>query len=107
MPDLPIFAPPGMTTIVELLRWRAELHPHRVAIRFRADGDAETARLTYGEIDRQARAAAVRLAELGAAGERVLLVFPPGLEFVTAFFGCLYAGAVAVPVYPPPANRPA
>ncbi len=30
-----------------------------------------------------------------------MLFFPPGLEFITAFFGCLYAGAVAVPVYPP------
>lgn len=34
-------------------------------------------------------------------GDRVLLVFPPGLDFVRAFLSCLYAGAIAVPVYPP------
>ena len=39
-------------------------------------------------------------------GERVLLLYPPGLEYVAALFGCLYAGAVAVPAYPPRFNRP-
>jgi acyl-CoA synthetase (AMP-forming)/AMP-acid ligase II/acyl carrier protein len=40
------------------------------------------------------------------AGERALLLHPPGLEFVAAFFGCLYAGVVAVPAYPPRLHRP-
>ena len=107
MPEIPIPAPPDIKTLVELLRWRADFQPERGALRFHADGEQESARLTYGEIDRRARATAARLADLGVTGERVLLVYPPGLEFVSAFFGCLYAGAVAVPVYPPPANRPA
>jgi amino acid adenylation domain-containing protein len=47
------------------------------------------------------------LQRLDAAGERVLLLYPPGLEYIVAFFGCLYAGAVAVPAYPPQLNRPA
>ena len=38
-------------------------------------------------------------------GERALLLYPPGLDFISAFFGCLYGGVVAVPVYPPRRNR--
>ncbi|GAF97548.1 unnamed protein product, partial [marine sediment metagenome] len=38
-------------------------------------------------------------------GERALLLYPPGLEFIAGFFGCLYADVVAVPVYPPRRNR--
>ncbi len=57
--------------------------------------------MTYAELDRQARTIAAQLQRLGAAGERVLLLYPPGLTYIAAFFGCLYAGAVAVPAYPP------
>ena len=42
----------------------------------------------------------------GLAGGRALLLYPPGLEFIVAFFGCLYAGVVAVPAYLPRPNRP-
>jgi acyl-CoA synthetase (AMP-forming)/AMP-acid ligase II len=66
-----------------------------------ADGEVETARLTYAELDQRARAIAAVLDESGARGERVLLLFDAGLEFITSFFGCLYAGAVAVPAPPP------
>ena len=62
--------------------------------------------LTRGELDRRARALAVRLQDLGLAGGRALLLYPPGLEFIAAFFGCLYAGVVAVPAYLPRLNRP-
>jgi amino acid adenylation domain-containing protein/non-ribosomal peptide synthase protein (TIGR01720 family) len=58
-------------------------------------------RLTYAELDRRARAIGASLQEVGAGGERVVLLLPPGPEFVAAFFGCLYAGAVAVPALPP------
>ena len=68
------------------------------------DGGAIT--LTRGELDRRARALAVRLQDLGLAGQRALLLYPPGLEFIAAFFGCLYAGVVAVPAYLPRLNRP-
>src|SRR5688572_27403906 len=39
------------------------------------------------------------------SGQRALLLYPPGLDFVAGFFGCLYAGAIAVPAYPPRRNR--
>jgi acyl-CoA synthetase (AMP-forming)/AMP-acid ligase II len=41
------------------------------------------------------------LQQQGAAGERVLVLCPPGLDFIAGLFGCLYAGAIAVPVHPP------
>ncbi|HEX5081182.1 MAG TPA: AMP-binding protein, partial [Blastocatellia bacterium] len=92
-------------TFVELLRRRASEHPMRLACSYLGDGEAERSSLTYGELDRRARAIGAQLAALDAAGERVLLLYPSGLEFIAAFIGCLYAGAVAVPAYPPRVRR--
>ncbi|MEA2601552.1 MAG: hypothetical protein QOF89_2544 [Acidobacteriota bacterium] len=94
------------STLVEVLRWRAQLQPDRRAYTFLLDGEAKEVHLTYGELDLQARAVAARLQALEVAGERALLLYPPGLQYAAAFFGCLYAGAAAVPVYPPRPNRP-
>ena len=91
----------GVATLTEILRRRARQQPDRTAFTFLADGEVETARLTYAELDERARAVAALLDESGARGERVLLLFDAGLEFITSFFGCLYAGAVAVPAPPP------
>ncbi|HEV2856372.1 MAG TPA: AMP-binding protein, partial [Thermoanaerobaculia bacterium] len=85
---------------------RAVEGPDRIAYRFLADGEVEEESLTYAELDRRARALGACLQEMGAEGERALLLYPPGLEFVTAFLGCLYGGVVAVPAYPPRSNRP-
>ncbi|HEV8581878.1 MAG TPA: amino acid adenylation domain-containing protein [Thermoanaerobaculia bacterium] len=92
--------------LVEVLRRRALHQPDRRAYTFLLDGEAREVHLTYGELDLQARAIAARLQALDAAGERVLLLYPPGLPYAAAFFGCLYAGVAAVPVYPPRPNRP-
>ncbi len=92
-------------TLVELLRGHAEEDPERRAYTFLADGEVEAARLTYGELDRRARAVAAWLQEVGLQGERALLLYPSGLDFVAAFLGCLYAGVVAVPAYPPRRRR--
>ncbi len=93
-------------TLVELLRARATSQPERRAYTFLLDGEREEVHLSYGELDLQARAIAARLQELGVEGERALLLYPPGLQYAAAFFGCLYAGVTAVPVYPPRPNRP-
>ncbi|HYG63468.1 MAG TPA: amino acid adenylation domain-containing protein, partial [Thermoanaerobaculia bacterium] len=95
---------PG-STLVDLLRLRAEERGEARAYTFLADGEAEEGTLSYAGLDRQARTIGAALARLSAAGERVVLLFPPGLEFIAAFFGCLYAGAVAVPAYPPRSQR--
>ena len=88
-----------------LLRSRAEHAPDRVGFRFLIDGEAEEETLSYQDLDRQAREIMACLAPLKLAGERALLIYPPGLKFISAFFGCLYSGLTAVPVYPPRAGR--
>ena len=93
------------TTLVELLSWRAALQPEARAYTFLLDGEADELQLSYGELDSQARAIAVRLAGVAAVGDRALLLYPPGLQYAAAFFGCLYAGITAVPVYPPRPHR--
>ena len=96
------FGPPNL---VELVRHRALHQPDDIAFAYLVDGENEQVHLTNSELDRQARAIGAWLVSLGLAGERALLLYPPGLEFISAFFGCLYAGVVAVPVYPPRRNR--
>jgi acyl-CoA synthetase (AMP-forming)/AMP-acid ligase II len=92
-------------TLVELLRYRALHQPEQRAFTFLENGESEHSHLTYGELDQRASSIGALLQDLKAAGERVLLLYPPGLEYIAAFFGCLYAGAVAVPIYPPRPNR--
>jgi acyl-CoA synthetase (AMP-forming)/AMP-acid ligase II/acyl carrier protein len=93
------------STLVDLLRYRALHQPCQPAFTFLQDGETEAGSLAYEELDRQVRAIAAQLQSLGVSGERALLLYPPGLEFVAAFFGCLYAGVVAVPAYPPRPNQ--
>ncbi len=96
-------------SLVDLLRRRAQEEPEANLFAFLPDGeDKAGATLTRGELDRQACAIAARLQalDLDSCGARALLLYPPGLEFITAFFGCLYAGVVAVPAYLPRVNRP-
>ena len=94
------------STLVELLRGRAAGWSDRLAYVYLEDGENETRRVTYAELDAWARAIAALLQDHDVAGERALLLYPPGLDFIAAFFGCLYAGVVAVPAYPPRRNRP-
>src|SRR6516164_2619747 len=94
------------STLVELLRFRTAKQPDKIAYTFLMDGDRQEIPMTYAELDRQARKVAGKLQSLGAAGERALLLYPPGLEYISAFFGCLYAGVTAMPAFPPRPNRP-
>src|SRR5690349_23917836 len=91
-------------TLAGVLRSRTAERPDQWAFAFLADGETEAGRLTYTELDARATAIAATLARSVAPGERALLLFPPGLDFIAAFFGCLYAGVVAVPAYPPRPN---
>jgi acyl-CoA synthetase (AMP-forming)/AMP-acid ligase II len=91
--------------MVEVLRARAGHTPDGLAFCWLRDGEEEGARLTYGDLDRKARAIAGVLQETARPGERALLLYDPGLEFLPAFFGCLYAGVVPVPAYPPRLDR--
>ena len=95
---------PPTTHLVDSLRYWTEQTPDSAAF-YSYDGEGEEIRLSYEELDRRARAIGAHLVSQGLQGERVLLLYPPGLEFVTGFMGCLYAGTTAVPAYPPRRNR--
>jgi len=97
--------PRELDTLVKIVRWRAECQTDEAVFTFLADGEREAGTLTYGELDLGARSLGAELHARGVKGERVLLVFDPGLDYIRAIFGCLYAGAVAVPVYPPDSFR--
>src|SRR6266545_5385955 len=94
-------------TLIELLSRRAQHQPDKSAYLF-LTGEESTA-ISYGELDLQAKAIGASLQRLCVegrlAGARALLAYPPGLEFIAAFFGCLYAGVIAVPAYPPKPTR--
>ncbi len=92
-------------TLVALLRHRAATQPDAKAYTFLEDGEREAGTLTFSELDRRARAIAVALLRSVAPGERALLLHPPGIDYIPAFFGCLYAGVVAVPAFPPSRRR--
>ncbi|MEI6257146.1 MAG: aminotransferase class I/II-fold pyridoxal phosphate-dependent enzyme [Planctomycetota bacterium] len=92
-------------TLVDMLRQRAAYHPHDRAFTFLVDGENEELNITYAELDRKARAVGAWLVSEGMVGKRVLLLYPSGLDFIAAFMGCLYGGAIAVPAYPPRKNR--
>jgi len=92
-------------TLVDLLSQRGSEQPDRLAFRYFTEGDATEVSLTYAELDAQARVVGAMLRSIGAEGERILLLYPPGLAYITAFFGCLYAGAIAIPGYPPRFHR--
>lgn len=92
------------SSLVALLAERARSQADQRAYAFLGDRGTEEAALTYGELHRAAQALAVRLAGLAQRGDHAVLVFPPGLEFMVAFFGCLIAGIIAVPMTMPRRN---
>lgn len=79
-----------------LLRWRAGRQPRRLALIGLDNGERESIRLTYQELDARVRGLAAVLQARGAAGERVLVVLPSDVHYTVAFLACLYAGATAV-----------
>ena len=90
-------------SLLEILGHRAQHQPDQQAYIFMQDGESESESLTYRELDEQARAIAAHLKPW--QGEQALLLYSSGLDFIKAFFGCLYAKVVAVPVYRPRRNQ--
>ena len=93
------------SSLVESLQQRAALEPDREALRFLVDGEEAFEALSYRQLAQRAQAIAVWLRQQAGAGERVVLLFPSGLDYVASFYGCLYAGVIAVPAYPPESAR--
>src|SRR3954451_10268489 len=96
---------PSCQSMVELLASQALDQPDATAYMFLDDREGEQP-ITFGELDRRARMIAGRLQLELKPGERALLVYSAGLEFISAFFGCMYAGVVAVPATYPKPKRP-
>lgn len=92
-------------TLAELVQLRADATPDQLTYLFLIDGEEEGPRLTYAELDRAARAIAATLRDTAGPGERALLLYEPGIDFMPAFFGCQYAGIIPVPVCPPRLDR--
>jgi acyl-CoA synthetase (AMP-forming)/AMP-acid ligase II len=97
--------PPPWALLPEILQRRAALDPERRAYVFIDEHGTETAVLSYGDLHAQALATAAELARYCAPGDRALLIFAPGLEFIVAFFACLYARVIAVPLNLPRRSR--
>ena len=92
-------------TLVQSLQHRAAHTPDQVALRFLAESAEHNVVLSYRELDQRARAIAAALQAQASLGDRAVLLFPSGPDYVAAFFGCFYAGVIAVPAYPPESTR--
>ena len=90
-----------ISTLVDLVQDHAKNQPDKIAYRFLSDGVNESDQLTYQALDQKARAIAAQFQSIAKPGDRALMLYAPGIEFVTAFLGCLYAQIIAVPIYPP------
>ena len=88
-------------SVVGCLRTHAQKCPNDIAFSCLTNGESEQTTITYAQLDHKARAIAACLQDMGLSGERVVLAFPAGLEFIAAYFGVLYAGCVSVPTCEP------
>lgn len=93
------------STMADCLRLHAERQAQKIAYRFLKNGEVEERTITYRELDLAARGVAALLEKYSVIGDRVLLLYPPGLDFIVALCACFYSGRVAVPAYPPRPNR--
>lgn len=94
------------TNLVDLLQYRAVVQPELKLYTYLADGEDEEVSITAAELNRRAMSVAAELKGPLEKPETALLLFPPGLDFIAGFMGCLYAGVIAIPAYPPHFRRP-
>ena len=95
----------AMRTLGQVLQARANESPDKVAFVYLRDGDSDEQLLTYGELNRRVSALGRHLAESVGKGQRAVLLYPPGVEYLVALYACLAAGIVPVPAYPPDPTR--
>ena len=98
------YSPPN-TNLVEQLRYWALARPEEIVFRFLVRDEDDPIELSFKQLDQRAQAIAADLVARGYSGKRALMLYPPGLDFIEAFFGCHYAGVIPVPAYPPRRNR--
>ena len=93
-------------TLIDFLQKRAQAEPSRHPYSYMMDGEGDAVHINYGEFYRDVQTIAAQLQSRNIHGERALLLYSPGIKFLKAFLGCLYAGVIAVPAYPPRLKRP-
>ncbi len=96
---------PQADTLYDVLKYRAETQPDDPAYVFLNNGEEETSPLTYKQLHDSSVAFAARLQKMNLTGERALLIFESGYEYIVSFFGCIYAGVISVPLHPPGKNK--
>ncbi|MDO9264154.1 MAG: beta-ketoacyl synthase N-terminal-like domain-containing protein, partial [Desulfosalsimonadaceae bacterium] len=94
-----------VNSYADLLQYRAKHTPEKILYRYLGDGENESIRMTYREMDQKARGIASMLLSICKPGDRALLLYLPDLDYIAGFMGCLYAGVIAVPAYPPDPSR--
>ncbi|MGB5928658.1 MAG: beta-ketoacyl synthase N-terminal-like domain-containing protein, partial [Cyclobacteriaceae bacterium] len=92
-------------SFVDVVQSRSVQFASEKAFIFLEDGVSETDSITFGELDEKARSLAGHLYEQGYQDSKAMLIFPPGLDFIIAFMGCLYARVIVVPVQLPGKNK--
>jgi acyl-CoA synthetase (AMP-forming)/AMP-acid ligase II len=92
---------PSFSSLIEVLEHRVATQPDDEAYLFLSDRGAREATLTFAQLRDRAGALASELSRRGTPGDRALMIFPQGLDFIVAFFGCLMAGIIAVPMMVP------
>ena len=96
---------PPMTNLVEQLNYWVETKSDNLAFAFMSDGENVSQEWSFSKLTQRAESVAAELQNRKLKGQRILLLYPPCLEFIEAFFGCQFAGAIPVPAFPPRKSR--
>ncbi|CAM4396311.1 hypothetical protein BAMA_03625 [Bacillus manliponensis] len=91
-------------SLIDLLNSNAAKNPDKVAFNYLI-GDEDEISISFEQLVMDSKRIAAYLQNEGLSGKQALIMYPPGLEYIKAFLGCLYAGVIAVPVYPPTLSR--
>ncbi len=94
------------SNLVSVLQQNAKKYPEKIVYIFLEDGENEKEKISCSEIVERSKSIAAYLQKSGEKGDRVLLLFPTGIEFILSLYGCFFAGMIGVPAYPPKRNKP-
>ncbi|MZQ85152.1 AMP-binding protein [Paenibacillus sp. 5J-6] len=94
------------SNLVDLLQYRALVTPDLKMYTYLVDGENQETRKTAAELNKRAMTIASAIHRRSKRHKTALLLYPPGLEFIAGFMGCLYAGVIPIPAYPPHMRRP-
>jgi acyl-CoA synthetase (AMP-forming)/AMP-acid ligase II len=91
----------SLENFVDLILFRTARSAAKTAYTFLENGEAVSESVTYSQLQERVLALAATLQQQCAPGDRVLLLYPPCVDYMVGFLACLCAGAIAVPLFPP------